>query len=428
MKKIIFTIMILQGVLLSATIQMIEVKGVKVPMVFEKDSTLPIASLELVFQNSGSIKDGNLSGVASFTSSMLNEGTKKLGSVMFAKKLEESAIHLNSSRGLETFSIELSSLREKFDEGVENFYELLNDPNFSKKSFEKIKLLKLATIEKKKSDFDYTAKLGLNKLRYKDTPLENPSIGTTESLDILTLKDVENFYKENMTLSKVVVIVGGDIELVEAKKLAKKLLSKMEVGESEKLISFDSLKKEDLVEIIKDTEQAYIYFGSPFYMSVDDKDIYKSKVAGFILGSGGFGSRLMEEVRVKRGLAYSAYGRISINKSYSQFSGYLQTKLENQDGAMKLVKEVINEFVKNGVTKDELEQAKKFIIGSEPLRNETLSSRLHRTFQEYYRGLELGHSQKELKMIEKLTLKELNDFIASHKEINNLSFSIVTKK
>ncbi len=428
MKKIIFILMILQGVLLSAIIETVEVKGVKVPMIFEKDSTLPIASLELVFQNSGSIKDENLSGVASFTSSMLNEGTKKLGSVMFAKKLEESAIHLGANSGLETFSIELSSLKEKFDKGVDSFYELLNDPNFSKKSFEKIKLLKLATIEKKKSDFDYTAKLGLKKLRYKDTPFENPEIGILSSLNTLTLKDVEDFYEKHMVLRRVVVIVGGDIELVEAKKLAKKILSKMEVGESEKLVSFDSSKKEDLVEIIKDTEQAYIYFGSPFYMSVDDNDTYKSKVAGFILGSGGFGSRLMEEIRVKRGLAYSAYGRISINKSYSQFSGYLQTKLENQDGAIKLVKEVIGEFVKNGVTKDELEQAKKFIIGSEPLRNETLSSRLNRTFSEYYRGLELGHSQKELKMIEKLTLEELNSFIASHKEINNLSFSIVTKK
>ena len=428
MKKIIFTIMILQGVLLSATIETVEIKGVKVPVIFEKDSTLPIASLEIIFQNSGSIKDGNLSGIASFTSSMLNEGTKKLGSVMFAKKLEESAIHLSANNGLETFSIELSSLKEKFDEGVDSFYTLLNDPNFSKKSFEKIKLLKLATIEKKKSDFDYIAKLGLKKLRYKDTPLENPSIGTSKSLNTLTLKDVENFYKEHITLSRVAVVIGGDIELEEAKKSVKKLLSKMEVGTSEKLFEFDSSKKEELVEIVKDTKQAYIYFGSPFYLKVYDKDMYKSKVAGFILGSGGFGSRLMEEIRVKRGLAYSAYGRISVNKSYSQFSGYLQTKLENQEDAIKLVKEVVKEFVEKGVTKDELEQAKKFIIGSEPLRNETLSSRLHRTFQEYYKGLELGDSQKELKMIEKLTLKELNDFIASHKEINSLSFSIVTKK
>jgi predicted Zn-dependent peptidase len=136
----------------------------------------------------------------------------------------------------------------------------------------------------------------------------------------------------------------------------------------------------------------------------------------------------MEEVRVKRGLAYSAYARTSLNRSHSAFSGHLQTKLETQEEAIKLVKEVISEFVKKGATAEELEQAKKFIIGSEPLRNETLSQRLNRTFMEYYKGFDIGHSTKELELIEKLTLKDLNDFVASHDEINKLSFSIVTKK
>ena len=426
--KNLFLLLILQGVLLSATLGEIEVKGVKVPFIFEKDSTLPIGSLELVFQNSGSIEDKNQSGIAAFTASILNEGTKKLGSVGFAKKLEESAIHIGVHRGNETFSMELSSLMEKFDEGADYFSELLSDPNFSKESFEKIKLLKIASIKKKESDFDYIASVGLKRLRYKGTAIENPAIGTVDSLEALTLKDVELFFQKHMVLSRAVVIVGGDLDKESAKKLALKVLSSLEVGASEPLATFDSLEKSKSVEIIKDTEQAYIYFGAPYHMEVDDKDAYKSKVASFILGSGGFGSRLMEEVRVKRGLAYSAYARTALNRSHSHFSGHLQTKLESQEEAIKIVKEVISEFVKKGATEDELEQAKKFIIGSEPLRNETLSQRLNRTFMEYYKGLEIGASKKELEMIGKLTLKELNDFISSHDEINRLSFSIVTKK
>lgn len=428
MRKVIFLLLILQGVLLSATLGEIKVKGVKVPFIFEKDSTLPIASLELVFKNSGSIRDGNQSGLAAFTSSILNEGTKKLGSVGFAQKLEENAIHIGVHRGNESFSMELSSLVEKFDEGVVYFDELLRDPNFSIESFEKIKLLKIASIKKQESNFDYIASAGLKKLRYKGTAIENPAIGTMESLNALTLKDVEAFFKTHMVLSRAVVVVGGDLNLDEAKKFAKKVLSSLEVGTYEPLVNFSSLEEAKRVEVIKDTEQAYIYFGAPYHMKVDDKDTYKSKVASFILGSGGFGSRLMEEVRVKRGLAYSAYARTSLNRSHSHFSGHLQTKLESQEEAIKIVKEVVSLFVKKGATADELEQAKKFIIGSEPLRNETLSQRLNRTFMEYYKGLEIGHSKKELEMIEKLTLKELNDFIATHDEINKLSFSIVTKK
>ncbi len=428
MKKFILFILILQGVLLSATIESVEVKGVKVPVIYEKDNTLPIASLELMFKNSGSIQDKNQSGLAAFTASILNEGTKKLGSVGFAKKLEDNAIHIEISRGNETFSMELSSLKEKFSDGVGYFSQLLSDPNFSKESFEKILLLKMASIDKLKSNFDYIAKLELKKLRYKGTPIENPAIGTVESLKSLKLSDVEAFYNEHIVLNRAVVVIGGDLEKDEALAFAKEVLSNLEVGKSEKLPRFDSLDKTEQIETEKDTKQAYIYFGSPFNLNVDDKDVYKSKVASFILGSGGFGSRLMEEIRVKRGLAYSAYGRISLNKSFSEFSGYLQTKLENQEDAIKLVKEVVSNFVAKGVTKEELEQAKKFIIGSEPLRNETLNQRLNRTFSEYYKGLEIGHLQKELELIEKLTLKELNDFITSHPEINKLSFSIVTKK
>jgi predicted Zn-dependent peptidase len=109
-------------------------------------------------------------------------------------------------------------------------------------------------------------------------------------------------------------------------------------------------------------------------------------------------------------------------------SGHLQTKNENRDEAKKIVKEVIEEFVKNGVTNNELEQAKKFLLGSEPLRLETLSQRMSRSFSEFYKGLEIGYVKQELELIEKLSLEELNEFIASHKEIVELTFSIVTNE
>ena len=135
----------------------------------------------------------------------------------------------------------------------------------------------------------------------------------------------------------------------------------------------------------------------------------------------------MEEIRVKRGLAYSAYSRLSVAKTNTYFSGYLQTKLESQDEAKKTVAEVIDSFVKSGVTQGELDQAKKFMLGSEPLRVETLSQRLGRTFSEYYQGKPLGYSLTELKQIGELSLDDLNDFIKRHGEIRDLSYAIVTK-
>ena len=109
----------------------------------------------------------------------------------------------------------------------------------------------------------------------------------------------------------------------------------------------------------------------------------------------------MEEIRVKRGLAYSAYGYISINKSHSYFTGYLQTKLENEKEAKKLVSKIIKDFIKDGVTIEELESAKKFLLWSEPLRTETFSQRLNCAFNLFYKGLNQDYPQKELDLIEK---------------------------
>ena len=427
-KFIILIVILLEGVLLSATVEKIKVKGVEIPLIFEKDATLPIASMQLIFQKSGSIDDGKYPGIASFSASLLNEGTKALGAVGFAQKLEENAIHLSSHSGTETFVLELESLKEQFGKGVGLLQDLLKDPNLTQSAFDKVKLLKLSRIKQKENDFDYIASLNLKLLVYKDTPLGHPSMGTRESLEALKPEDVKAYIMNHLVLKRAIVVVGGDMTLEEAKKFATEALEPLAEGKSEPLPFVKHIEKPEQVVAKKDTKQAYVYFSAPLHIKAEDKDRYKAKVAAFILGAGGFGSRMMEEIRVKRGLAYSAYCRANINKSHTSLKGYLQTKLESQDEAVKLVKEVIADFVKKGVTEEELAQAKRFISGSEPLRNEVLSQRLNRTFMEYYQGLGVGYHEKELALIEKLTLKELNDFIQSHEEINLLSFSIVTKQ
>ena len=93
-----------------------------------------------------------------------------------------------------------------------------------------------------------------------------------------------------------------------------------------------------------------------------------------------------------------------------------------------MVKSLVSDFVNDGATGEELTSAKMFLLGSEPLRTETLSQRLGRAFTLYYRGLPLNYNELELQAIQDLTLEDLNEFIKSHKEINDLSFAIVTNK
>jgi predicted Zn-dependent peptidase len=427
MKFIFILLVIIQGSLMATTLKYIKIKDLKIPVVYEEQTSLPTLSLQLVFQNSGYIQDKNKSGLASLSAKLLNEGTKKLGSTNFAQKLEENAISINASNGFETFVIELSSLKDVSSKSVKLLGSLLKDPNYKKSTLDKIKTLQVSSLKRKENDFDYTSKNLLKSVLFKGTELENPSSGTVKSISGIELEDINTFIDKNLNLNNLIIVAGGDFKFKEFEKLISPLLKNMKKGKSKKLKQIEFTSKKAKVQVLKDTQQAYIYFGSSYNMQADDEESYKAKVASFILGGSGFGSRLMEEIRVKRGLAYSAYGYVSINKSHSYFTGYLQTKNENAKKAHKLVVDIVDEFVKNGVTQEELDAAKNFLVGSEPLRNETLGQRLNKAFTLYYRGLGFDYSEKQLDKIQKLKLKDLNTFINKHNEINNLSFSIVKK-
>lgn len=413
---------------MASTLDFIEVKGVKVPLIFEQDKRLPIVSMQLVFTGSGSIDEGAHYGLARVSAKMLNEGSLKRGSVGFADALDARAIQLSATAGNETFVIELGSLKEEFDTGLSLLEEQLKGPNFTDKSLEKVKTMALSDISRKEADFDTVASDELKAVLFEGTPMAVPNIGTKKSIPKIALNDVRSFVHSHLVLGNALVVMGGDIGIDEAKKKASALLSSLETGKKspERYYEPRQTAKESVLRRPQ-TEQAYIYFGSPFAMREGDSEHYKARVAMFVLGSSGFGSRLMEEVRVKRGLAYSAYSRLSVAKTNTYFSGYLQTKIESQDEAKTTVKNVIADFVRAGVTQNELDQAKKFLLGSEPLRVETLSQRLGRSFGEYYSNKPLGSSLQELEQIRNLSLDDLNDFIKRHPEINELSFAIVTK-
>ncbi|OCL85064.1 Peptidase M16 inactive domain protein [Arcobacter porcinus] len=401
------------------------VNGIKIPVIFEEQKSLPILNVQFIFKNSGFIKDGNNHGLAYLSSKILNEGSSDLKATKFAEKLDENAITLYSSMGFETLILELSSLNEKRDIAINMFQKLIKSPNFSEDALKKVKTLAIGNLKRKESDFDDMASKGLNALLYKNTPLANPASGTVESISNIKLKDIENFIKDAFTLNNLTIVAGGDISFDELKSILNTILSSLNIGKVEEEKRIDFTSKKDLKIIKKDTEQAYIYFGSSFNAQTKNEDNYKAKVASFILGGSGFGSRLMEEIRVKRGLAYSAYASIGINKSYSSFTGYLQTKNESSDEAKELVISLVEEFVKNGVTQEELDAAKNFLSGSEPLRTETLAQRLNRAFILDFKELDQDYPKDELEKIQNLKLEDLNNYIKTHTELNNLTFFIV---
>jgi len=412
---------------MAATLKEIQNQDTNIPVIFEKNNNLPIFNLQLVFQNSGYINDKNKIGITNLVAKILNEGTKKDGAIAYARNLENNAISIHTAIGFETFVIEVSALKSEYKLALKYLKQLLKDPNITQDTLDKIKLLELSKLQQQENDFDTIAAKNLKKIQYKGTPLEFSSRGEKKHIEKITLKDVQKKIDSTFNLDNLIVVVGGDIKLKEFKKDIKDTL---DIFKPQGKTTFSKIiNSNNAIEkvIVKDTEQSYIYFSSPFDIDYDSKESYKAKVASFILGGSGFGSRLMEEIRVKNGLAYSAYGHIVNNKSHAHFTGYLQTKIDNTTKAKKMVKKIVKEFVQNGVTKKELQAAKDFLTGSEPLRTETFSQKLNRAFHLYYRNLPFEYPQQELDIISQLSVDDLNKFIKKHSEIENLTFSIVTK-
>jgi zinc protease len=382
--------------------------------------------VQLVFQDSGSVVD-DIPGLSHLSAKMMNEGTKKLGSVGFASALDAKAIQLSAAAGNETFVIELGSLKGEFDSAMGLFASLLQDPNITEKALYKVKTDIIGHLSAKENDYDYVASNLLRSVLFSGTPMEFPKNGTSQSIESIKLSTVKTFLSQHMVLSNLIVVIGGDLSLKSAEEKVRALLEHLPVGKKLTLHHYaaSGLQQEKILH--RPTEQAYVYFGAPYDMQVGSKDYYKARVAMYILGAGGFGSRLMDAIRVQKGLAYSAYASLHVDKASSYITGYLQTKTASLQEAQATVAQVFKEFVKKGVSEEELQAAKQFLLGSEPLRVETLSQKLSRAFLEYYRGEGLGYSKEELQKIKSLTLSQLNDFIEKHPEILNLSYAVVTK-
>ncbi|QTO94944.1 insulinase family protein [Helicobacter pylori] len=428
MKKILITLLlgVFMGLQASALTHQ-EINQAKVPVIYEENHLLPMGFIHLAFRGGGSLSDKNQLGLAKLFAQVLNEGTKELGAVGFAQLLEQKAISLNVDTSAEDLQITLEFLKEYEDEAIMRLKELLKSPNFTQNALEKVKTRMLAQLLQKESDFDYLAKLTLKQELFTNTPLANAALGTKESLQKIKLEDLKQQFAKVFELNKLVVVLGGDLKVNQTLNRLNNALNFLPQGKAYEEPYFETSAKMGEKILYKDTEQAFVYFGAPFKIKDLKQDLAKSKVMMFVLG-GGFGSRLMEKIRVQEGLAYSVYIRSNFSKVAHFASGYLQTKLSTQAKSVDLVKKIIKEFIEKGMTQQELDDAKKFLLGSEPLRNETISSRLNTTYNYFYLGLPLNFNQTLLDQIQKMSLKEINDFIKAHTEINDLTFAIVSNK
>lgn len=326
----------------------------------------------------------------------------------FYIKLEQSAINISASANYFDFTFDIVCLKKELDNCLNAFNNMLLNTEIT--NFEliknKIKNYFLIHIQ----DYDNLAKMKLYENYFKND-FKNDKFGDFEALDE---KEFKNYILNLKNQANKIVISANLDDISKVKKLLNNKQSSYE-----KLKINESFYKEESKEI----SQAFVRFIS----SVEIKSIYERAIISFavyVLG-GGFGSRITEEIRVKRGLAYSAFAFLVAFKKNYLISGYLQTKNESKKEAIKIVQEEFKKLVEFGISEDEFKKAKDFLVGSEILKYSTTQNRHSIASSECFSDLKQGELREITKIIKDLELKTCNDFLKNQKSITELSFYVI---
>jgi zinc protease len=338
---------------------------------FVENHTIPMLDVNLDF-DAGSRRDpANKSGLASLTNGMLARGIAKatlpdgsteaaMSEADISDAIADVAAQRSGGVSADRGSVSirtLSSLAER-DQSIKLLARLLAQPSFPQDLFDRDKARTVASIREAMTRPESIASKAFWRLNYGDHPYGAEA--TVESVGASTREDLIRFHREHYVANRAVVAMIGDVTRAEADAIAKELTRRLPQGAP--------LPELPNVATPKGTEQqAHIFVGLPT-MARSDPDFFALTVGNYVLGGGGFVSRLTREVREKRGLAYSAYSYFNPMAQPGPYMAGLQTRKDQADDALKVVRDTIEAYVRNGPTEDELRAAKDNLIGGFALR------------------------------------------------------------
>jgi zinc protease len=246
--------------------------------------------------------------------------------------------------------------------------QALTEPRFDAEPVERIRSQILAGLARRAEDPDTIAGRVLNKLLYPEHPYGRPSSGTLESIAAMQVDDLRRFPAERFGRDALVIGVVGDIAPAELGRLLDTTFGALPAtAGSFEVARVDPKASGDLVVIEKDVPQSVVLFGQNG-VARDDPDYYVAYTVNYILGGGGFASRLYEEVREKRGLAYSVYSYLYPLDHSALVLGGVATQNSRVAESLDLIRQEWKRMAEAGPTADELRDAKTYLTGSFPLR------------------------------------------------------------
>ena len=249
-------------------------------------------------------------------------------------------------------------------------------------------------------------------------------MATPESVARVTRDDLVAFYKTHYTSRDAVVSIIGDVSKDEAAAIAQQLTATLPAGIETVALPVITLPQRDTVKVAHPATQSHINIGLPG-MSRTDPDYFALLVGNYTLGGGGFVSRLMKEVREKRGYAYSVYSYFAPRVQAGPFQIGLQTKREQAQDALKVVDEVLTKFLAEGPTAQELAAAKKNLIDGQALRIDSNAKLLGYLSLIGFYGLPLDYLDQFPRKVGAITRDDVKAAFQRHVKPENLVTVVV---
>lgn len=392
-----------------------------------EDHSNPMMALRFSFEGGSAQDPAGKEGLANFVSSMLDEGAGKLDAAAYQEKLEDLAVRLSFSDTQDAFYGNFETLTANRDEAAELLRLAVNEPTFDADAAERIRAQILASLVYAAKDPDRVASNEWFALAFGDHAYGRPSTGTEPSVQAITTKDLQEYKKRVFARSNLRVVAVGDITAAELGALLDKVFGAL--PEKPDLVPIAKVEpvtggKTKIIEMDVPQSVAVFGFGA---MPRKDPDFLTAFVLNQLIGGGGFASRLMEEVREKRGLAYSVYSYLQPMKNASIFSGGVATRNDAVQTSIDLIRQELQKVATEGPNQTEFDNAKSYLTGSYALRFDTnvkIATQLLGLMEEGYGP---DYVEKRNALIDAITLEDAKRVAKRLLQTNDMIVTIVGK-
>ena len=372
-----------------------------------EEHSFPMIAVNISLPAGSAYDAAGKAGLAAMTASLLDEGAGDLTGDAYKQALESRAIRLQAQAERDFLVITVTMLKENADEGMRLIALALQHPRFDADAIERMRAAQLANLQQEDEEPSRIAVKAWSNAYFGNHPYAHPVNGTPESVKAITAADVKSFVADHFVRDRVKVAISGDLTPQQVQKYLQQLFAPLAAKPVPLPPKVAETGKPGMQTIALDEAAPVAIFGFAGPMRADP-DFMQAYVANYIFAGGGFSSRLMDEVRDKRGLTYGISMQLQDFRSASMLVGNVQSQKAKITTALDVTKSEMARFVKEGATEKELSDAKTFLIGSFALQFDS-NAKIARNLNGFQRsGLGPDYVEKRNAMIQAVTLAQVN--------------------